>query len=74
MNHLSIVFTHLDVMRVIVKASKSRRRVRVVEYDDEEDLEDPSKQGRSLIEELDMDAVISLVPPHVVDEGRNDDT
>ncbi|GKG05013.1 hypothetical protein Tco_0315400, partial [Tanacetum coccineum] len=26
------------------------------------------------IEELDMDAGISLVPPHVVNEGRNDDT
>ncbi|GJT74371.1 retrovirus-related pol polyprotein from transposon TNT 1-94 [Tanacetum coccineum] len=58
----------------IVKASKSRRRVRVVECDDEEDLEDPSKQGKSLIEELDMDAGISLVPPYTVDEGRNDDT
>ncbi|GJR74739.1 putative ribonuclease H-like domain-containing protein [Tanacetum coccineum] len=58
----------------IVKASKSRRRVRVVESDDEEDLEDPSKQGRSLIEELDMDARISLVPPHAIDEGRNNDT
>ncbi|GKE58942.1 hypothetical protein Tco_1498127 [Tanacetum coccineum] len=44
------------------------------ESDDEEDLEDPSKQGRSLIEELDMDAGISLVPPHAADEGRNDDT
>ncbi|GJV13874.1 hypothetical protein Tco_1355415 [Tanacetum coccineum] len=31
----------------IVKASKSRRRARVVESDDEEDLEDPSKQGRN---------------------------
>ncbi|GKC19616.1 putative ribonuclease H-like domain-containing protein [Tanacetum coccineum] len=58
----------------IMKASKSRRRVRVVESDDEEDLEDHSKQGRSLIEELDIDAGISLVPPHAVDEGRNDDT
>ncbi|GJY28190.1 hypothetical protein Tco_0403957 [Tanacetum coccineum] len=58
----------------IVKARKSRRRARVVESDDEEDLEDPSKQGRSLIEELDMDAGISLVLPHAVDEGRNDDT
>ncbi|GJX40054.1 hypothetical protein Tco_0255044 [Tanacetum coccineum] len=27
-------------------------------------FEDPSKQGRSLIEELDLDAEISLVPPH----------
>ncbi|GKE81772.1 hypothetical protein Tco_1551772, partial [Tanacetum coccineum] len=58
----------------IVKASKSRRRVRVVESNDEEDLEDPSKQGRSLIEELDMDARISLVHPHAVNEGKNEDT
>ncbi|GJU28800.1 hypothetical protein Tco_1172389 [Tanacetum coccineum] len=35
---------------------------------------DPSKQRRSLIEELDMDTKISLVPPHAVNEGRNDDT
>ncbi|GJS20020.1 hypothetical protein Tco_0448652 [Tanacetum coccineum] len=42
--------------------------------DDEEDLEDPSKQGRNLIEELDMDDGISLVPPHAINEGRNDDT
>ncbi|GKE06720.1 hypothetical protein Tco_1398738 [Tanacetum coccineum] len=39
----------------IVKASKSRRRARVVE-------------------ELDMDVGISLVPPHEANEGRNDDT
>ncbi|GJS22594.1 hypothetical protein Tco_0451226 [Tanacetum coccineum] len=58
----------------IVKASKSRRRGRVVESDDEEDLEDPSKQGRSLIKELGMDAGISLVPPHAIDEGMNNDT
>ncbi|GKE34009.1 hypothetical protein Tco_1453331 [Tanacetum coccineum] len=30
--------------------------------------------GRSLIEELDIDARISLVPPHAVSEGRNADT
>ncbi|GKF38504.1 hypothetical protein Tco_0118565, partial [Tanacetum coccineum] len=58
----------------IVKASKSRRRARVVESDDEKDLEDPSKQGRSLIEELDIDVGISLVPPHAINEWRNDDT
>ncbi|GJS65669.1 hypothetical protein Tco_0680233 [Tanacetum coccineum] len=32
--------------------------------DDEEGQEDPSNQGRSLIKELDLDAEISLVPPH----------
>ncbi|GKB52682.1 hypothetical protein Tco_0903435 [Tanacetum coccineum] len=58
----------------IMKACKSRRKARVVESDDEEDLEDPSKQGRSLIKELDMDAGISLVPSHAIDEGRNNDT
>ncbi|GJR16108.1 putative ribonuclease H-like domain-containing protein [Tanacetum coccineum] len=36
--------------------------------------EDPSKHGRSLIEELDLDAGISLVPPHAADQGRIDDT
>ncbi|GJT99375.1 hypothetical protein Tco_1109714 [Tanacetum coccineum] len=36
--------------------------------------EDPSNQGRNLIEELDLDAEISLVPPHATDQGRIDDT
>ncbi|GJX67813.1 retrovirus-related pol polyprotein from transposon TNT 1-94 [Tanacetum coccineum] len=36
--------------------------------------EDPSNQGRSLIEELDLDTGISLVPPHAADQGRFDDT
>ncbi|GKD09937.1 retrovirus-related pol polyprotein from transposon TNT 1-94 [Tanacetum coccineum] len=31
-------------------------------------------RGRSLIEELDLDAEISLVPPHAADQGRIDDT
>ncbi|GJW00007.1 hypothetical protein Tco_1555258 [Tanacetum coccineum] len=42
--------------------------------DDEEDEEDSSKQGRSLIEDMDLDAGISLVPPHVADQWRFDDT
>ncbi|GJY51029.1 hypothetical protein Tco_0441876, partial [Tanacetum coccineum] len=33
-----------------------------------------SKKGRSLIEELDLDAGISLVPPHAADQGRFDET
>ncbi|GJU83217.1 hypothetical protein Tco_1285582, partial [Tanacetum coccineum] len=57
-----------------IKTSQARRRTKVVISDVEEDEEDPFKQGRSLIEELDMDAGISLVPPHVVDQGRFDDT
>ncbi|GKD21077.1 hypothetical protein Tco_1222780, partial [Tanacetum coccineum] len=80
LNELTDLFTSLSKkvevkkLEQIVKASKSRRMVRVVESDDEEDLEDPSKHGRSLIEELGMDVGISLVPPHAVNEGRNDDT
>ncbi|GKE10567.1 hypothetical protein Tco_1414118 [Tanacetum coccineum] len=57
-----------------VKTSQARRRAKVVISDAEEVEEDPSKQRRSLIEELDMDARISLVPPHVTDQGRFDDT
>ncbi|GJV69905.1 uncharacterized mitochondrial protein-like protein [Tanacetum coccineum] len=57
-----------------IKISQARRRAKVVISDAEEDEEDPSKQGRSLIEELDLDAGISLVPPHAADQGRIDDT
>ncbi|GKF17457.1 hypothetical protein Tco_0062375 [Tanacetum coccineum] len=71
---LTQLIRRVKKLEQIVKADKSRRRARVVESDDEEALEDPSKQGRSLIEELDMDARISLVPPHAAYEGRNDDT
>ncbi|GJQ96819.1 hypothetical protein Tco_0007958 [Tanacetum coccineum] len=39
-----------------------------------EDEEDPSKQGRSLIKELDFDVGISLVPTHAGHQGRIDDT
>ncbi|GJR39805.1 hypothetical protein Tco_1215489 [Tanacetum coccineum] len=57
-----------------VKTSQARRRAKIVVSDDEEDEEDSSKQGRSLIEDMDLDAGISLVPPHVADQGRFDDT
>ncbi|GJY63234.1 hypothetical protein Tco_0464694 [Tanacetum coccineum] len=59
-----------------VKTSQSRRRTRVVLSDEEEVSEDPSKQGRSLIEELDLDAKISLVHSHDVkiQENISDDT
>ncbi|GKE91303.1 hypothetical protein Tco_1572398, partial [Tanacetum coccineum] len=64
------------------KSKSKRRRLTLVTSEDEEDLvaEDPSKQGRSLIEEIDLDAGISLVPPHVEVQGstaspqRNADT
>ncbi|GKB30261.1 hypothetical protein Tco_0869662 [Tanacetum coccineum] len=59
LNELTVLYTLL-----------SKKRAKVVIYDAEEDEEDPSKQGRSLIEELAMDAGISFVPPHVADQGR----
>nr|GEX66617.1 hypothetical protein [Tanacetum cinerariifolium] len=89
MTHLSKVFTHLDTKKVYssaltklilrvkklertIKTSKDRRKAKIVISEDE-DAEDPSKQGRSLIEELDIDVDISLVPPHAVDQGRKSD-
>ncbi|GJZ92056.1 copia protein, partial [Tanacetum coccineum] len=53
-----------------IKISQARRRAKVVISDAKEDDEDPSKHGRSLIEEMDLDARISLVPLHVADQGR----
>ncbi|GKA68066.1 hypothetical protein Tco_0767983, partial [Tanacetum coccineum] len=55
-----------------VKTSQARRRTKIIASDDEEDLvvEDPFKQGRSMIEEMDLDAGISLVPPHVELEAQ----
>ncbi|GJU55811.1 hypothetical protein Tco_1229525 [Tanacetum coccineum] len=41
------------------KSSQARRRARIVIFDDEDDLEDPSKQGRK-IAEIDQDPGISL--------------
>ncbi|GJZ32956.1 hypothetical protein Tco_0578392 [Tanacetum coccineum] len=49
-----------------VKASKSKRRARVIISDNEDDLEDSSKQGR-IIAEIDQNPSISLVQ----DEGTS---
>ncbi|GJV96181.1 hypothetical protein Tco_1547758 [Tanacetum coccineum] len=57
-----------------IKTSQARRRAKVVISDDDEAEQDPSNQGRSLIEELDLDVGISLIPPHAADQGRVDDT
>nr|GEV62187.1 hypothetical protein [Tanacetum cinerariifolium] len=43
-----------------VQSSQVRRRAKIVVSDDEE-LEDPSKHGRSMIEEIDQDAEVHLV-------------
>ncbi|GKC10126.1 hypothetical protein Tco_1001736 [Tanacetum coccineum] len=53
-----------------VKSSQARRRARIVVIDDEDDLEDPSKQGRK-IAEIDQDPNISLVQHDVETHGRH---
>ncbi|GKF88197.1 hypothetical protein Tco_0259074, partial [Tanacetum coccineum] len=45
-----------------VKKSHFRRKTKIVVSDDDEDLEDSSKQGR-MIKEIDQDAGITLVTP-----------
>ncbi|GJT73807.1 hypothetical protein Tco_1033093 [Tanacetum coccineum] len=51
-----------------VKTSQARRRTQIIASHDEEDsvAEDPSKQGRSMIEEIHLDAGILLAPPHEI--------
>ncbi|GKB57191.1 hypothetical protein Tco_0913377, partial [Tanacetum coccineum] len=53
----------------IVKSNQARRRARIVVFDDEDDLEDPSKQGRK-IAEIDQDPSISLVQQDEEIQGR----
>ncbi|GJY71055.1 hypothetical protein Tco_0474758 [Tanacetum coccineum] len=53
------------------KTSQARRKARIVVSDDEEDLEDPSKQGRK-IAEIDQDHDISLVQHDVEVQGRHE--
>ncbi|GJY08310.1 hypothetical protein Tco_0375364 [Tanacetum coccineum] len=76
LNELTDLCTSLSKKKLehTIKISQARRRAKVVISDVKEDEEDPSKQGRSLIEELDLDAGISLVPSHAADQGRIDDT
>ncbi|GJR79548.1 putative ribonuclease H-like domain-containing protein [Tanacetum coccineum] len=59
-----------------VKTSKAKRRRKIIASDDEEDLvvKDPFKQGRSMIEVMDLDAGISLVPPYVENLTTTKDT
>ncbi|GKD99813.1 hypothetical protein Tco_1387797 [Tanacetum coccineum] len=54
-----------------VKSNQARRRARIVVSDDEEDLEDPSKQGRK-ISEIDQDPTISLVQHDAKIQGRQE--
>ncbi|GJU99871.1 hypothetical protein Tco_0574345 [Tanacetum coccineum] len=58
-----------------VKTGKASRRANIVLSKDEAIEEDSSEQGRSFIEELDMDADISLVPLHAeIQEKISDET
>ncbi|GJS77969.1 hypothetical protein Tco_0727850 [Tanacetum coccineum] len=52
-----------------IKTSQARRRAKIVVSDDEDDKEDPSKQGRSMIEEIDQDAGITFVQINAEDQG-----
>ncbi|GJW17257.1 hypothetical protein Tco_0024693 [Tanacetum coccineum] len=54
-----------------VKTRQARRKARVVVFDDEEDLEDPSKQGRK-IAKIDQDPNISLVQHDAEVQGRHE--
>ncbi|GJS25006.1 hypothetical protein Tco_0453638 [Tanacetum coccineum] len=73
---LTKLIKNVKKLEQTVKTSQSRRRTRVVLSDEKEVFKDPSKQARSLIEELDLDADISLVPPHdaEIQEKINSDT
>ncbi|GJU04209.1 hypothetical protein Tco_1114547 [Tanacetum coccineum] len=71
---LTKLIKRVKKLEQIIKTSQARRRAKVVISDDEEADEDPSNQGRSLIEELDLDARISLVPLHAEDWGSFDET
>ncbi|GJV42548.1 hypothetical protein Tco_1420988 [Tanacetum coccineum] len=54
-----------------VKLSKARRRVRLVISDDEDNQEDPSKQGRK-IAQIDEDEGITLVQMSAQTQGRHE--
>ncbi|GJW29786.1 hypothetical protein Tco_0046661, partial [Tanacetum coccineum] len=56
LNELTVLCT----TEKIVKQSKARRKTKIVVSDDEEVLEDPSKQGR-IIAEIDQNPSISLL-------------
>ncbi|GJW93634.1 hypothetical protein Tco_0173306 [Tanacetum coccineum] len=55
-----------------VKSNQARRRAKIVVSDDEEHLEDSSKQGR-MIEEIDQDAGVTLVTPTHSQEDQPED-
>ncbi|GJU17789.1 hypothetical protein Tco_1145755 [Tanacetum coccineum] len=58
-------------LKKTIKTRQARRKARIVVSDDEEDLEDPSKQGRK-IPEIDQDLDISLVQHDAKVQGRHE--
>ncbi|GJW85799.1 hypothetical protein Tco_0158944 [Tanacetum coccineum] len=54
-----------------VKTKQARRKARIIVSDEEEDLEDPSKQGRK-IAEINQDPNISLVQHDAKVQGRHE--
>ncbi|GKF49324.1 hypothetical protein Tco_0142575, partial [Tanacetum coccineum] len=68
----STTFTKL-IMKVkrlekVVKLNKARRRAKIVVSDDEDAEKDTSKQGRSMIKDIDLDARVTLVQIDVEDQ------
>ncbi|GJS10819.1 putative ribonuclease H-like domain-containing protein [Tanacetum coccineum] len=70
-----VAFTKLikkvKTLEKTVKSSQARRKARIVVSDDEEDLEDPSKQGRK-IAKINEDPNISLVQHDAEVQGRHE--
>ncbi|GKB11638.1 hypothetical protein Tco_0845561 [Tanacetum coccineum] len=66
-------FTILDVKKLekTIKTRQAKRKARIFLSDDEEDLEDPSKQGRKIVE-IDQDPDISLVQHDAEVQGRHE--
>ncbi|GJT46855.1 hypothetical protein Tco_0955570 [Tanacetum coccineum] len=59
----------VKILEKTVKSSQARRRAKIVFSNDEDDLEDPFKQGRK-IDEIDQDPGISLVQHDAAIQGR----
>ncbi|GKF84716.1 hypothetical protein Tco_0249614, partial [Tanacetum coccineum] len=75
LNELMVLCTSLskkvESLESELKQTKQTYSTALIKLIKREDKEDPSKQGRSLIKELDTDAGISLVPPHVAEQRRD---
>ncbi|GKB23457.1 hypothetical protein Tco_0862858 [Tanacetum coccineum] len=65
---LTRLIKNVKKLEKTVKTSQARRRSRVILSDNEVELEDSSKQGRSMIEEIDQDTGITLVQINVKDQ------